>query len=87
MNVTSRIAWENKAECISVDPDVFFPEGKTSMSRNNIDKLAKKVCDACIVQDECLAYALQNEQFGTWGGMTEAERKTLKRKRGFEHYS
>ena len=65
--------------CRQVDPDMFFPE-PDDPNRNHIIKLAKQACGNCPYQAECLAGALErNEPFGIWGGMTEQERKRLKR--------
>ena len=42
---------------------------------------AKRVCLTCEVRGECLEYALQNdERFGIWGGLSERERRKLKKK-------
>ena len=68
--------WQDKAECLKT-PGPFDSE---HASPGQI-ALAKKVCAKCIVRDECLAYALKNkEQFGIWGGLTEQERKALRRR-------
>jgi WhiB family redox-sensing transcriptional regulator len=38
------------------------------------------VCRSCDVRAECLEYALEHdERFGIWGGMSERERRRLKR--------
>lgn len=68
------LPWHEFALCSYVDPDVFFPE-KGGSSRE-----AKRICARCTVQTECLDYALQNdERFGIWGGLSERERRRLKR--------
>ena len=42
---------------------------------------AKKVCLTCEVRGECLEYALMNdERFGIWGGLSERERRKLKKR-------
>ena len=42
---------------------------------------AKRVCLTCDVRNECLEYALQNdERFGIWGGLSERERRKLKKR-------
>ena len=62
--------WWDEANCLGVDPDLFFPE------RGASTREAKAVCRGCVVSDECLEYALQNsEKFGIWGGMSERERR------------
>ena len=68
------LPWQQEALCAYVDPDVFFPE-KGGSSRE-----AKRICAQCAVRDECLEYALANdERFGIWGGMSERERRRLKK--------
>lgn len=42
---------------------------------------AKRVCLTCDVRGDCLEYALANdERFGIWGGMSERERRKLKKR-------
>lgn len=68
------LPWQEQALCAQTDPEAFFPE-KGGSTRD-----AKKVCQNCEVRAECLAYALENdERFGIWGGMSERERRRLKR--------
>src|SRR3954462_15752413 len=56
-------SWQDQANCLGVDPDLFFPE------RGASTREAKEVCRGCVVRLECLEYALQNgEKFGIWGG-------------------
>ena len=64
--------WENDAMCISADPECFFPE------KGGSAKPAYKICQRCSVTDECLQYALANdERFGVWGGKSERQRHRL----------
>jgi WhiB family redox-sensing transcriptional regulator len=68
--------WQERANCLGVDPDLFFPE------RGASTKEAKAVCNGCEVRMECLEYALRHgEKFGIWGGMSERERRRLRRQR------
>jgi WhiB family redox-sensing transcriptional regulator len=68
------LPWKEEALCAYVDADVFFPE-KGGSSRE-----AKRICGECAVQTFCLEYALANdERFGIWGGLSERERRRLKR--------
>ena len=42
---------------------------------------AKRICTTCEVRAECLEYALEHdERFGIWGGLSERERRRLKRR-------
>jgi WhiB family redox-sensing transcriptional regulator len=72
--------WRNKAACVTVDPELFFPVGSSGPSIDQINK-AKKVCARCSVRDQCLDYALEtNQDSGIWGGLTEDERRAMKRR-------
>lgn len=72
-------AWQDQANCLGVDPDLFFPE------RGASTREAKEVCRGCVVRDECLEYALANgEKFGIWGGLSERERRRVRRQRALE---
>lgn len=66
--------WKDRALCAQTDPEAFFPE-KGGSTRD-----AKRVCSGCEVRAECLSFALTNdERFGIWGGLSERERRRLKR--------
>ena len=68
-------SWQMFANCLGVDPDLFFPE------RGASTKEAKGVCQGCVVREDCLEYALMNdERFGIWGGLSERERRKLKKR-------
>ena len=73
--IEGELAWQVDALCAQTDPEAFFPE-KGGSTRD-----AKKVCAACDVKQECLDYALGNdERFGIWGGLSERERRKLKKR-------
>ena len=68
--------WQDDANCLGVDPDLFFPE------RGASTREAKEVCRGCVVRGQCLEFALQNgEKFGIWGGLSERERRRIRRQR------
>lgn len=68
------LSWQQSALCAQTDPEAFFPE------KGGSTREAKAVCSACEVRAECLEYALLNdERFGIWGGLSERERRRLKR--------
>ena len=71
--------WQERANCLGVDPDLFFPE------RGASTREAKAVCKGCEVRDDCLEYALAHgEKFGIWGGLSERERRRVRRQRALE---
>jgi WhiB family transcriptional regulator, redox-sensing transcriptional regulator len=66
--------WQDRALCAQTDPEAFFPE------KGGSTREAKKICLGCEVRHECLDYALaHDERFGIWGGLSERERRRLKR--------
>jgi WhiB family transcriptional regulator, redox-sensing transcriptional regulator len=69
------MSWQEKALCAQTDPEAFFPE------KGGSTREAKRVCQSCDVRAECLEYAIANdERFGIWGGLSERERRRLKRR-------
>ena len=67
-------SWQENALCAQTDPEAFFPE------KGGSTREAKRICVSCEVKAECLDYALANdERFGIWGGLSERERRRLRR--------
>ncbi|MGL4999440.1 MAG: WhiB family transcriptional regulator [Cetobacterium sp.] len=71
--------------CEGRDTEIFFPDEDAPDYRRNA-YVAKTVCTAgspegkeCAYMEDCLIWALGNENFGVWGGTTPEERKSLKR--------
>lgn len=70
--------WRSKAACAGYPNRMFFPSSEASASQ--IER-AVAVCHVCPVTEECLEYAFEtNQRAGIWGGTTEDERKSLRRK-------
>lgn len=70
--------WRDDALCRETDPDdvVWFP------ARGESGRTAKRICGLCTVRAECLADALTypvSEDSGVRGGLSERERKKLRR--------
>ena len=67
--------WQERALCAQTDPEAFFPE------KGGSTREAKRICQGCDVRSECLEYALaHDERFGIWGGLSERERRKLKKR-------
>jgi WhiB family redox-sensing transcriptional regulator len=67
--------WQDRALCAQTDPEAFFPE------KGGSTREAKRICQGCDVRAECLEYALaHDERFGIWGGLSERERRKLKKR-------
>jgi len=70
------VDWQEHGACVGVDQAIFFPE------RGESTALAKAYCRVCPVQDECLDHALAvPEKVGIWGGLSERERRRIRRGR------
>lgn len=70
------LSWQDYANFRGADADLFFPERGASTRR------AKTICGECQVRSECLEFAIEiGEKFGIWGGMSERERRRVRRER------
>lgn len=74
------MSWRHRAACLEEDPELFFPVGNTGPALLQIEQ-AKAVCGPCDVIETCLRWALDTGQdAGVWGGLSEDERRALKRR-------
>ena len=72
--------WRHRSACLDEDPELFFPIGNTGPAILQIEE-AKSVCRRCPVIERCLTWALESKQeAGVWGGLSEDERRALKRR-------
>lgn len=70
--------WQDAAACLGVTPGLFFPADGAPVQLDQ----ARRVCAGCVVRDECLEWALEhNERHGVWGGLSERERRRLRKQR------
>lgn len=68
--------WMIEAKCRGVGPSAFYPSDGVGV------EMAKRVCQGCVVKNECLDFAIQNKEvFGVWGEASERERKRISRQR------
>lgn len=74
-SLTQDMHWTALGTCVTVEPDTLFVQGAAQRE-------ARTVCTGCPVRPECLADALDSRtEFGVWGGLTERERRALRRRR------
>lgn len=70
--------WLSVAPC-TADADVMFDTTAAGIEQ------AKRICRSCSVTERCLQLALENrEAYGTWGGLSEKDRRRLLRRRGIK---
>lgn len=69
--------WRDTAACREQKPEAWFPKpGNTDAVR-----AAKAACFACPVMLQCAQHALtKNEDDGVWGGLSEGQRTTIRKK-------
>lgn len=70
--------WELAARCRAHDPALFFGPNRFEPKRERLarEAEAKAICASCPVLEPCRAYALSQEEiYGVWGGMGEADRR------------
>jgi WhiB family redox-sensing transcriptional regulator len=73
--MAQRLEWKEKAACRNLDTSLFFPDSEADAGP------AKEVCAGCPVREQCLQFALDTRQRdGVWGGMTETERRRIRRR-------
>ena len=66
-----------QAACKDMDVDIFYADDRKDIYHfRNL----KQLCATCPIIFRCLEVAVANNEHGFWGGMTEEERKRLKRK-------
>lgn len=74
--------WRDQARCRNLEPELFFPLGDRSGPDREQIAAAKQVCCDCPVQPSCLEWSIANgANEGIYGGLTEQERRALRRRR------
>lgn len=67
----ARPAWHQRASCrlMGTDLDMWFRKSAADV------ELARSICADCPVRSECLQAAIDGNEKGTWGGLSEQERR------------
>jgi WhiB family redox-sensing transcriptional regulator len=73
MVAQARPKWQRDGLCLEHPELSWFP------SKGQPTAPAKAVCSRCLVRPECLAFAIDNDERGVWGGTSEAERRAMRR--------
>ncbi|MDQ4057665.1 MAG: WhiB family transcriptional regulator [Actinomycetota bacterium] len=79
-----RLDWQEQAACRDYDNVLFFgpDHGESELEKQARETRAKSVCQTCPVIEPCLEFAMEtNQKYGIWGGLTDKERASLKRRR------
>lgn len=71
--------WRDQAACRTENPDLWFPAGDSGPYFKAIEQ-AKQICARCPVAVACLQYAATaGIDSGIFGGLTEQERRTIRK--------
>jgi WhiB family redox-sensing transcriptional regulator len=75
-------SWHIHAACRRTDTNLFYsPEGERGPRKERREAAAKQICGSCRVMELCAAYAIATrELYGTWGGLSENDRRVLVRR-------
>jgi WhiB family redox-sensing transcriptional regulator len=74
------VNWRDLGACLKEDPELFFPIGTTGPAIRQVER-AKQVCAGCVVRTDCLQWAVEaGVDQGVWGGLSEDERRSMKRR-------
>jgi WhiB family transcriptional regulator, redox-sensing transcriptional regulator len=65
-----------QAACRDYPSNLFFPE-----TGQKVDPEVKLICSQCPLHDACREHGIRHERFGVWGGLSEADRKKIRRTR------
>lgn len=71
-----QLDFADRPEC-SDDPELFFPTSTGSRAAMQHEQ-AKSICRRCPFRAPCLAWALEHDERGIWGGTTHEERHDVR---------
>lgn len=73
------VNWEKAACRGSIYTDIFYSvEEERSITAYEYINALRTICLACPIWKSCLAYAMENEIYGVWGGLTSVERLSFR---------
>jgi len=72
-----RPAWFVHGACRGMPVNLFFVRDRG----DRYDPAARAACRGCPVREECLDWAIAHHETGYWGGTTDVDRRSLRRRR------
>lgn len=73
--------FDGSQSCSQIGTEFYYSK-PTNKKELELAVQIKNLCSNCTFKDECLEWALHYEKYGIWGGTTEDERKSIRKKRG-----
>lgn len=78
--------WRSHASCLGATSLFFADSSSGDHERGARIKLARSICDSCVVNAECLEHALANpHEQGIWAGTTDRQRRLIRKLRNKEN--
>lgn len=71
------VDWE-QAACRGIGSDMFFIDDN-NVARTYMPTI-RRICSGCPILSDCAEYAIWNEMFGVWAGMTRDERRLVRQR-------
>lgn len=68
--------WRQRAACRHMETEVFYPR-----EPDFVPAEVAAVCSGCEVREPCLEWALEAEDFGIWAGLSEEQRRRIRKSR------
>lgn len=68
--------WQSLAACRGMRRDLFFPEYEWMIEPSVI-----ATCETCPVRDICRQWAIDHDEVGVWGGLTDEQRRAISAQR------
>lgn len=69
-------AWAENAACRGKPTRWWYPDKGGDYT---ISRYAHRICNACVVQEQCLQAGIMRNEDGIWGGMNLQQRRKLNR--------
>lgn len=66
--------WASKALCVGKTEIFFGVTRERPQVRQKREAVAIKICNQCVVKEQCRQFARENSELGVWGAETEDER-------------
>lgn len=80
----SRGPWEfEEPLCSEVGVEMFYTDDKDEKRVDSMSTyaMANSICRKCTHIAECADWAIKNELFGFWGGLTPKDRTNIRRRK------
>jgi len=74
------VDWE-QSNCVGTDWRFFYADNDAGFEggeSKGINNLLKRICATCPILNDCATYAIPNEKYGYWAGMSSDVRREIR---------